>query len=438
MTIAALAGLEIFLVIAVLLIVGVPIGVTLCVASIVVVTQSLGFDAAIPASAAKIFQGINIFTLLAIPFFILAGNIMNKGGIAIRLINFATALTGRIPGSLSHTNIVANMLFGAISGSGAAAASAMGSIIGPVQKEEGYDEDFSAAVNIASAPTGLLIPPSTGLITYALASGGTSVAALFLGGYIPGILWGLSCMLVVYFYAKKTNKKQYVSYKEHVPQNFMLVTLAALPSLLLVIIVIGGIIFGVFTATEASAIAVAYSFLLSIIVYKTMSMKEFYQVLIDSAKTSSVIMFLVGTSGILAWVMSFTGIPAAISAFVLGISDNTFVVLLLVNLLLLFVGTFMDLTPAILIFTPILLPVCMKLGITPLHFGIMLVFNLSIGCITPPVGSILFVGIRVAKRKLEDVMPILLRFYVAIFVVLMLVANVPALSTYLPSLFGYK
>ena len=435
MTIAALAGLEIFLVIAVLLVVGVPIGVTLCVASIVVVTQSLGFDAAIPAAAAKIFQGINIFTLLAIPFFILAGNIMNKGGIAVRLINFATALTGKIPGSLAHTNIVANMLFGAISGSGAAAASAMGSIIGPVQKEEGYNEDFSAAVNIASAPTGLLIPPSTGLITYALASGGTSIAALFLGGYIPGILWGLSCMLVAYFYAKK---KGVVSYKEHIPQSILKVTIEAIPSLMLIVIVIGGIIFGVFTATEASAIAVAYSFILSILVYKTMSMSEFYKVLIDSAKTSSVIMFLVGTSAILAWVMSFTGIPAAISAFVLGISDNTFVVLLLVNVLLLFVGTFMDLTPAILIFTPILLPVCVKLGLTPLHFGIMLVFNLSIGCITPPVGSILFVGIRVARRKLEEVMPILIRFYAAIFVVLMLVANVPALSTYLPSLFGYK
>lgn len=435
MSIAAMAGLVIFLVLVVLLALGVPIGVSLCLASIVVVTQSLGFSAAVPASAAKLFQGINIFTLLAIPFFILAGNIMNKGGIAVRLIDFATALTGRIPGSLAHTNIVANMLFGAISGSGTAAASAMGSIIGPVQKKAGYDENFSAAVNIATAPTGFLIPPSTGLITYALASGGTSVAALFLGGYIPGILWGLSCMAVAYFYAKK---KGYVATESISFDGFIKVLLRALPSLMLIIIVIGGICTGVFTATEASAVAVAYSLLLSILAYRTITVGELYTILLDSAKMTGIIMFLVGASNIMAWVMSFTGIPAAISNAVLGISDNRIVVLLIINLLLLFVGTFMDLTPAILIFTPILLPVCMKLGMTPLHFGIMLVFNLSIGCITPPVGNVLFVGIKVANRKLEEVMPFLFRYYAAIFVILMLVTYFPALSTYIPGLAGYR
>lgn len=434
MSTAATASIVIFSILIILLLMGVPIGISLCVASLVVITEALGFGGAAPASALKMFRGINIFTLLAIPFFILAGNIMNKGGIAMRLINFATALTGRIPGSLAHTNIVANMLFGAISGSGTAAASAMGSIIGPIERKEGYDEDWAAAVNVATAPTGLLIPPSTGLITYALASGGTSVAALFLGGYIPGILWGLSCMIVAFFYAKKHN---YVSERRITLKEFIHVVLDALPSLLLIIIVIGGICGGIFTATEASAIAVLYSLLLSIFIYKSIDRKEFYAILVNSAKMSGIIMFLVGASNIMAWVMSFTGIPDAISQGVLSVSNNKIIILLTINLLLLFVGTFMDLTPAILIFTPILLPVCQKLGMSALHFGIMLVFNLCIGCITPPVGNILFVGIKVAGRKLEKVMPLLLRYYVAIFAILLMVTYIPQLSELLPHLAGY-
>lgn len=435
MSIALSAGLLIFATIILLLLIGVPIGISLIIASILAITQSLGFSAAIPASALKMFQGINIFTLLAIPFFILAGNIMSKGGIAVRLINFATALTGRIPGSLAHTNAVANMLFGSISGSGTAAASAMGSIMGPIQKEKGYDEDFSAAINVATAPTGLLIPPSTALITYALASGGTSVAALFLGGVIPGVLWGLSCMVVAFIYARK---KGYVDKKSITASQFIKVTLDAIPSLLLIIIVIGGIVGGVFTATEASAIAVAYSLLLSVFLYKTIKIKDLYDILVNSAKLSAIIMFLIGASNILAWVMSFTEIPTLIAKAIIGISDNPIIILLVINLLLLFVGTFMDLTPAILIFTPILLPVCTALGMTPLHFGIMLTFNLSIGTITPPVGNILFVGIKVAKRKLEHVMPKLLKFYIAIFVVLLLITYIPWFSTFLPKLAGYS
>ncbi|MEH7391437.1 TRAP transporter large permease [Bacillus sp. JJ1474] len=429
------AGLLIFVALIILLLLGIPIGISLIISSILAIVYSLGFSAAIPASALKMFQGINIFTLLAIPFFILAGNIMNKGGIAVRLINFATALTGRIPGSLAHTNVVANMLFGSVSGSGAAAASAMGTIIGPIQKKEGYDEDFSAAINVATAPTGLLIPPSTALITYALASGGTSVAALFLGGVIPGILWGLSCMVVIYFYGKK---RGFVAKSSITAKELLKVTFEAIPSLLLVFIVIGGIVAGVFSATEGSAIAVAYCLLLSMLFYKTINMKELYSILLDSAKLSAIIMFLIGASNIMAWVMSFTEIPSLIANAILGISENPIIVLLVINLLLLFVGTFMDLTPAILIFTPILLPVCTALGMTPLHFGIMLTFNLSIGTITPPVGNILFVGIKVAQRKLESVMPHLFRFYAAIFVVLMLITYVSWFSTFLPKLAGYS
>jgi tripartite ATP-independent transporter DctM subunit len=428
------ATILIFAVLVIFLIIGVPIGISLILSSLVVILQTLGFNGAAPATALKIFSGINIFTLLAIPFFVLAGNLMNKGGIAKRLINFSQAMTGRIPGSLAHTNVVANMFFGAVSGSGTAAASAMGTIIGPTAKEAGYDENFITAVNVASAPSGFLIPPSTGLITYGLASGGTSIAALFLGGYIPGILWGLSCMLVISIYAKKHNL---VGGEKITIKEFFHHALAAIPSLLLIIIVIGGIVLGVFTATEASAISVVYCLILSVVFYKTISVKELYSILVNSAKMSGIIMFLIGASNVMAWVMSFTGIPNAISSGVLGISDNKFIILLIINLLLLFVGTFMDLTPAILVFTPILLPICLQLGMSAVQFGVMMIFNLSIGCITPPVGNVLFVGLKVSKTKLENVMPILLKFYVALVIVLLLTTYVPWLSTFLPGLAGY-
>ncbi|MGP8312181.1 TRAP transporter large permease [Enterocloster aldenensis] len=434
MSIALFSGLIIAIVLIVMLLAGVPIAVSLGISSILAILPTLNFGATVLTATQRIFSGISIFTLLAIPFFILAGNIMNKGGIAIRLINFAKVLTGRVPGSLAHTNAVANMLFGAISGSGVAAASAMGSIIGPVEKEEGYDDNFAAAVNVATAPTGLLIPPSNVLITYSLVSGGTSVAALFMGGYIPGILWGAACMVVAFFYAKKHGYKSSVrlTFKEA-----MIVVWQAVPSLFLIIIVIGGIIAGVFTATEGSAIAVAYSLILSLFIYRTIDLKELVHILIDSAKMTGIIIFLVGASNIMAWVMTFTGIPEAISTALLGISKSSVVILLIINIFLLFVGTFMDITPAVLIFTPIFLPICQSFGMSALQFGIMITYNLCIGTITPPVGNILFVGVKVAKVKLEGVIKPLLSYYAVIFAVLMLVTFIPAVSTWLPGLAGY-
>ena len=434
MSIALFSGLIIAIVLIVMLLAGVPIAVSLGISSILAILPTLNFGATVLTATHRIFSGISIFTLLAIPFFILAGNIMNKGGIAIRLINFAKVLTGRVPGSLAHTNAVANMLFGAISGSGVAAASAMGSIIGPVEKEEGYDDNFAAAVNVATAPTGLLIPPSNVLITYSLVSGGTSVAALFMGGYIPGILWGAACMAVAFFYAKKHGYKSSVrlTFKEA-----MIVVWQAVPSLFLIIIVIGGIIAGVFTATEGSAIAVAYSLILSLFIYRTIDLKELVHILIDSAKMTGIIIFLVGASNIMAWVMTFTGIPEAISSALLGISKSPVVILLIINIFLLFVGTFMDITPAVLIFTPIFLPICQSFGMSALQFGIMITYNLCIGTITPPVGNILFVGVKVAKVKLEGVIKPLLSYYAVIFAVLMLVTFIPAVSTWLPGLAGY-
>ena len=425
MSIAVFCGLVIFVLLAVMLLAGVPIAIALAVSSICAILPVLNLGASVLTGAQRIFSGISVFSLLAIPFFILAGNIMNKGGIAIRLINFAKLFTGSIPGALAHTNAVANMLFGAISGSGTAAASAMGSIIGPIEEEEGYDRDFSAAANIATAPTGLLIPPSNVMITFSLVSGGTSVAALFMAGYIPGILWGLACMVVIYFFARK---KGYRSTKRYTGSEKVKVFFQAIPCLFMIIVVIGGIISGIFTATEGSVVAVVYSMVLSIFFYKSIRLSELPKIFLDSAEMTGIIIFLIGVSSIMSWVMAFTGIPTAVSEAMLGISTNRYVIRFII---------FMDMTPACLIFTPIFLPICQALGMNTIHFGIMMIFNLCIGTITPPVGTTLFVGVKVGKTKIEQVIRPLLYYFGAIFIVLMLVSYIPQLSLWLPGLMGY-
>lgn len=435
MTLAGLSGLIIFATLFVMLIAGTPIAIALAISSILAILPTLDFGATVITGAQRIFGGVSIFSLLAIPFFILAGNIMNKGGIAERLINFAKLFTAKIPGSLAHTNIVANMLFGAISGSGTAAASAMGAIIGPIEEKEGYDRDFSAAANIATAPTGLLIPPSNVMITYSLVSGGTSIAALFMAGYIPGILWGLACMIVVFFMAKKRGYKT-VKGAETAKERID-VLIRAIPPLLLIVIVIGGIITGVFTATEGSVVAVVYSMILSLFFYKTIKVKDLPDIFMKSAEMTGIILVLIGMSNIMSWVMAFTGIPDAVASVMLGISDNKYVIFFIINIILLIVGTFMDMTPACLIFTPIFLPICQQLGMNVVHFGIMMIMNLCIGTITPPVGTTLFVGVKVGGVKIESVFKPLLWYFGAIFIVLMLVTYIPMLSLWLPSLMGY-
>ena len=358
---------------------------------------------------------------------------MNNGGIAIKLVNFAKLITGRVSGSLAHTNAVGNMLFGAISGSSVAACAAIGGVMAPLEEKEGYDKNFSAAVNISTAPTGLLIPPSNSLIIYSLVSGGTSVAALFMAGYIPGILWGLCCMVVAFFIARAKGYKssKSVSFKEGVK-----VFIEALPSLLLIVIVIGGILAGIFTATEGSVVAVVYSLILSVCFYRTIKISDIPKILLESAEMTGIIVFLIGVSSIMSWVMAFTGVPAAIADVLLKVSDNKLVILLIMNIVLLIVGTFMDLTPAILIFTPIFLPICQSFGMDPVHFGIMLVFNLCIGNITPPVGNTLFIGVKTAKTRIEDVIRPLLPFYLVIIIVLLLVTYIPQLSSWLPKAMG--
>ncbi|WP_428910769.1 TRAP transporter large permease [Niallia sp. Krafla_26] len=429
---AVQSGLVLLIVFLLLLILRVPISISIAIASIATILTQLPFDLSIFVAAQKLVTSIDNFSLLAVPFFILAGILMTNGGIAERLVNFAKVLVGRMPGSLASTNIVGNMLFGSISGSSVASAIAIGGVMGPMEKKEGYDPRFSAAANIASAPTGLLIPPSQSLIIFSLASGGTSIAALFIAGYLPGILWGLLCMVVAMFIAKR-NK---YPLSERVTFKIALKTFwDAIPSLMLIVIVIGGILAGIFTATEAAAIAVVYSLILSF-AYKNIKVKDLPKILTESVILTCMIMLLVAASGVMSWVMSYTGIPQMISDALMGISSNPIIILLIINLFLLLVGTFMDITPAILIFTPIFLPIVTGFGMDPVHFGIMLVMNLCVGNITPPVGSALFAGASVAKLELEDVIKSLLPFYGAIIVALLLVTFIPEISLLLPRLLG--
>ena len=435
MELALQTGLTLLAVFPILLLIGIPIAVTIGISSVLAILSALPWENAVFTAAQRIFTGINSFSLLAIPFFILAGIIMNNGGIAIKLVNFANLLAGRLPGSLAHTNVIGNMLFGSISGSGTAAAAAMGGIMTPLQEEAGYDKDFAAAVNVASAPTGLLIPPSNSLIIYSLVSGGTSVTALFMAGYIPGILWGLGIMAVAFFIARKRGYKTITKEKVTLSQALR-VLLDAIPSLSLIVIIIGGITGGIFTATEGAAIAVVYSLLLSMLLYKSIKLKDLPKILLEAVNMTAMIVFLIGASSIMSWILAFTNVPTYVTNLILGISNNPIVILLIMNLLLLVVGTFMDATPAILIFTPIFLPIAQSLGMDSIQFGIMLVFNLCIGTITPPVGNTLFVGCRVAKTKVEGVIKSILPFYAAIFVVLMLVTFIPQLSLFIPTLMG--
>lgn len=431
----ATQSLAIMLIILVLLLfLGIPISIAIALSAMGAILPVMPLDITVVTAAQRIFAGTSTFTLIAIPMFVLAGNIMNQGGIAKRIVNFVEALLGKIPGSLMLTNIGANALFGSISGSAAAAAAAVGGMVHEGEREAGYNMALATAANAASAPSGLLIPPSNALITYSLVSGGTSVAALFVAGYLPGIIWTLAAMIVAYIYARKLN---YVGNKEAFDWNRLgKTTLEALLPMSLVVIVIGGIVTGIFTATEGSAIAVVYALFLAMVVYRALTWKNLYAVLVDTAETSGMIVFLIGVSNILSWVMAFTGIPQAIAGALLNFTTNPIGILLIINIILLLAGTFMDVTPAILIFTPIFLPIVTSIGMSPIHFGIMLVYNLCIGNITPPVGNTLLVAIRVGDSTLAEVMPYMLRYYGAIIVGLALVTYIPAISLWLPGLAG--
>ena len=415
----------------VMLLAGVPISAGIGIASIITALASgIPADTLAVVASLRCFSGLDSFALLALPFFSLGGNIMNKGGIARRLVRLARLLVGWVPGYLATTNVLANMFFGAVSGSSVAATSAMGSIMSPLELDEGYDPNYSAAVNICSAPTGILIPPSGPLILYSITAGGVSVAALFMGGYLTGALLGIAvAALAIFLAVKKGYKKSEV--KETDPAWKIWVD--AIPSLLAVIIVMGGILGGFFTATEAGVVMCLYCGLLSVI-YREMDFKTFYDLLADTMKSSATILFLIAASSIMSFVMSYTGIPAAISAGLMSVSDNRYVLLLIMNVFLLVMGMFLDLTPAVLIFTPIFLPIARSIGMSDVHFGLMLIMNLGIGSVTPPVGSCLFVGCGVGHVKIEGVTKYIVPIFTSMVAALFVITFVPAIPLIVPYL----
>ncbi|MDA1274114.1 MAG: TRAP transporter large permease [Verrucomicrobia bacterium] len=418
-----------------LLALNVPVAVGICLATFVTISVTLGSaEIAAKIIAQKMATGINSFSLLAIPFFILSGLLMGRGGIAGRLIEFASALVGRFKGGLGYVNVLTCMLFGAISGSAAAAVSSIGGFMIPEMNRKGYNNEFNVAVTTTAATTGLLIPPSNIMIVYALVSGGTvSIATLFIAGILPGILFGFSLMAVIRFTARA---RDYGSEESASLAQIWKSFRRAFLSLLMIVVVLGGILRGVFTPTEAAAVSVAYAFVLSVIVYRKVRTKDLPEILLQSGITTSVVFLLIGTSMAMSWILAIENIPQTVSTALLNISDNKFVILLLINLILLCAGAFMDMTPAVLIFTPIFWPAAKAFGMDPVHFGIMLIANLCIGLCTPPVGTCLFVGCGVGKTTLAKVTPKLIPFYYALGVSLLLITYIPAISLAIPRLLG--
>jgi tripartite ATP-independent transporter DctM subunit len=447
-----------------LLVMNVPIAVSIALSTFIAVLAS-GADPTIVV-ASKMANGVNSFALLAIPFFILSGHLMGKGGLATRLIDFAATLVGRLPGGLGYVNTLTCMLFGSISGSASAAVSSVGGFMIPEMNRNGYNREFNVAVTTTAATTGLLIPPSNIMIVYSVAAGSVSIAAMFMAGFLPGIITGLFIMLVAGIISVI---KGYRGETLDMPRWKPIVATAVIGliiavvvfpnignrivwfvllsavccacfktfrraylTLLLIVIVIGGILGGIFTATEAAAIAVVYAFILSVVIYREIKLKELPGMLLQTGITTAIVMLLIGASSGMSWIMTMANIPQSVSAALLSLSDNPIVILLTINLLLMFVGTFMDMTPAVLIFTPIFLPVVTSLGMHPVHFGMILIANLCIGLCTPPVGTCLFIGCGVGKTTIAKVTKTMLPFFGAMVAALMVITYIPATSLWMP------
>jgi tripartite ATP-independent transporter DctM subunit len=417
----------------ILLAIGAPVSISIALPSAICMMLIINFDNGAITSAQQMFRGANSFALLAIPFFILAGVIMNNGGIAERLINLARVMVGRTPAPLVQANVIANTIFSTVSGSAVATAAAVGATMSPMIRRSGYDRSFSAAANVASAPAGMLIPPSNTLIIYSLAAGGTSVGALFMAGYIPGLLWAAACGAVVYFYARRHPELK----GEPFPGwgVFFTTVLRAIPSLGLIVVAIGGIVAGFFTPTEGSAVAVVYALVLSLL-YRTVRFRDIPGILYEACRTSSIVIFLIAVSSIMGYVMTYARLPQLIADTLFGWTDSKVVVLLIMMVILLLIGIPLDPTPAILIFVPIFLPIAVSYGVDPVHFGIMMVFNLSIAVISPPSAPVLFVGTQVANARLEKVIIKLTPFLIVLIALLFVVVFVPDLSLFLPRLLG--
>jgi len=421
----------------ILLVLNVPVAFCMGIATLLAVLVA-GDLPSLLIVAYKMATGIDSFALLAIPFFILSGLFMGRGGIARRLIDFANVLVGRFRGGLAFVNILTCMLFGSISGSAAAAVSSVGGFMIPLMNKRGYHKDFNTSVSVTAATTGLLIPPSNVMIVYSLATGGmVSIAAIFMAGVLPGILVGLALMIVAGIISVKNNYGQgeKFTFIEGVKRFF-----AAIPALMLIIIVLGGILGGIFTATEASAIAVVYSFVLSVFIYREVKIKELPDIILHSAITTSVVFLLIATSMAMSWFLALQNVPQNVSAFLLGLTQSKMLILLIINLMLLTVGTFMDMTPAVLIFTPIFLPIIKGFSANPqeaaLHFGIIMIMNLCIGLCTPPVGTVLFLGCGIGNTTVTKIMRHIIPFFAAMVIALLLCTYIPEISLALPRLLG--
>ena len=415
-----------------LLLLNVPVAVCIGLATVFTV-YSLGDVPTAYITAQRVSTGIASFPLLAIPFFIMAGVLMGAGGMARRLMDFANSVVGGFHNGLAYVNTVTCMLFGAVSGSAAAAVSSIGTFMIPEMERNGYKREFSVALTTTSGITGLLIPPSNIMIVYAVVAGNVSIAALFMAGVVPGILMGLLIMAASWWVQRKA---QTVRGAHAAPGVMFRQFLRAVPSLALIFIVLGGILGGVFSATEASAVAALYALILGVVVYREVKVKQLPLILLQSAKTTAVVMFLVGASQAMSWVLSYEMIPQAVSDAMLAISDSPLVTLLIINLLLLIVGTFMDMTPAVLIFTPIFMPVILGFDMNPVHFGILMITNLCIGLCTPPVGTCLFVGCGVGNTTIARVLKPMIPLFIAMFIGLLLITYIPQLSLWLPGLLG--
>jgi len=415
-----------------LLALNVPIAICIALATLLTV-YSLGNVPTSYIVAQRMTVGIASFPLLAIPFFILSGELMGQGGMARRLMDFAGALMARFHGGLAYVNTLACMMFGAVSGSAAAAVSSVGGFMIPEMQRKGYDRGFSVALTTTSATTGLLIPPSNIMIVFAVVASNVSVAALFVAGVVPGIVMGGAIMLACFL----IYRRRAIGSGERASLVEILRSFArAFPSMLLIVIVLGGILGGIFSATEASVIAVAYALLLGLAVHREIRVRDLPGILLSSAKKTSIVMLLIGASQAMSWVLALEQVPQTVSHALLGLTDSYLGILLVVNVVLLMVGTFMDMTPAVLIFTPIFLPVVTSLGMNPVHFGILMIANLCIGLCTPPVGTCLFLGCGVGGAKMSEVVRPLLPMFVAMTMALLLITYWPALSLWMPGLFG--
>ncbi|MEM7743904.1 MAG: TRAP transporter large permease [Pseudomonadota bacterium] len=380
----------------------------------------------------RIVSGINVFSLMAIPFFIFAGELMFRGGIAMRLVRFAQAAVGAVRGGLGIVNVFSSMLFGGISGSAIADISALGSILVPVMKDKGYDADYAVNVTVTSSIAGIIIPPSHNMIIFALATGGAvSISKLFLAGVVPGILMCICLAVAAYVVAVK---RGYAAEKFPGWTMLLLSFAGAIPGLMTAIIIVGGVLSGVFTVTESGAFGALYAFVITLIVYRSITWENFKIAVVQSVRTTSMVMILIACAAAFAYMLTFYRVPNQTVEFLTGLTDNPIIILLLINVVLLLLGMIMDMAALILICTPIFLPVMNSLGIDPLQFGMILLVNLGLGLCTPPVGSCLFVGCAVGKLPMEKAVRTIWPFYLAIFVALMLITFVPAISLTLPNL----